>query len=71
MKYPDHQTVTQVLSAVELLRKARWRMFTNLLVLFVAGLIICLVAWLFWPQISAVISQFLAWRNEVNITVNP
>ena len=49
-------------------KKLNWNKSMNLLAFAVVFFILILFAWLFWPHISAAWNQFLAFRNQLNIT---
>lgn len=70
-KYPDRETIRQMLVLKGLLAEAHWRKIVNLLACAALALVIAIMVFVFWPQISAVWSQFLQWRSQVQFTVNP
>lgn len=74
-KYPDYTTVKSTLALSEFLRqshkRAGWNKAVKLLAVAVVSVVSVLVIWFFWPQISAVLTQFMTWRNGVNVKVGP
>ena len=57
----------KLLSAKKLMKKLAWQRAMNLLAFAVVVVICSLIVFIFWPQINAAWSQFLAWRNQINI----